>query len=984
MGIFHVTGVKTQYNLRQFFPVYHPLLKQDQLVKERFSIGDGSPFLLVANIESPSDDWSNKDHLETVKVLTEKLKATPKVLSVSNIATLQGAVQMDGQLGIGSMIDYLTPTLLRREIDQNHILSPLFISHDAHILTVFVNAGDLSVAETEALKASLLMQAQKELPFAKVSIGGVPAIQSDVNEILNQEVLRFIIVAFFMSLIALAVIFKNGYPILICTVVAFITNIMSVWGISIFGYSFNVLSSTIPILVTMTVISISIHSVLRLIERLEVGRGQTPFHLVVWRTFYELFRPNLLTALTTSVGFFTLTLSDAPIIKEFGLSVGIALLVTWLNTAILLPAFLLVGQKPRLRQWMSAKARWAFYILRFNRIVLVSVIGLSLFGAYKGQFLSWQAKLFDDLPKDHAVRRTTELVDQYLGGLVPLDVEVRLPEAEEGVENPWSGEERVADLQELSKLISSRSGVGSVITMADILSSSGLMAGEKKASAPEVMFLLSMSPDNPLKQYLSSDNMSTRISIRLKDIPGARMWRLVQEIKRLVRNQFPTATVHLAGTAAYVHDINNALSKDLLFGFWQAMAVIFILLVISYRSVVWALLACLPNLTPPALLFGALALWHIPIKPGIAIILSISLGLAFNNTVYLLERMRDMMARGHTYQKALVHTFWSESNPCFFASVVLIVGFSGFAVSYFKMNQLFGVFMVLSVLTGLLGDLVLLPALLQFVFEQGVELFNLNRTKKSVPTFLMSILIAGSLSSEQVRAEPSEISKLGSAMQAMVESQDEAGTIVLTVTEPDGVSKVREITYSRLNGAGPSHYTLMRMVSPKEMKGMAILSVIKNGSEEKWVYLPTSKQTRKISTSEGSARVLDSELYTEDFDLGLLKAATSHILKKNTDGSVVVESDLKAEKGSYSKTLTTVGKDNLIKRSEVFDKKGSLLKQIDFSRYEQVSPGVWRAMQIQVLNLQNHRKTDLKLSHVKVNSKLKEQDFSTRALAEGF
>ncbi len=989
VGIFHVTGIKTQYTIRQFFPSVHPLLHQDDLVKSRFGLGDNSPYLIVANIESPTDDWSNKSHLDAVKELTTKLRALPKVKDVRNISTLQGTVQTEGELGIGAVVDYLTPNLFKRELRHNRVISPLFISRDAHLMTIFVNVGEITPNESEVLKNKLLMLTKKDLAFATINIGGVPAIQSDINEIIGQEVFRFIVVAFFMSLLALALIFKNIYPIVICTVAAFITNVMSVWGIMVFGFSFNILSSTIPILVTMTVVSISIHSILRLIERLKSSPARTHYHLVVSRTFLELFRPNLLTALTTSVGFFALTFSDAPIIKEFGLSVGIALVVTWFNTAVLLPAFLLIGPKPKLRSWMSAKARWPFYILRNNKLVLVAVVSLSVFGAWKGQSLSWEARLFDDLPKNHAVRRTTELVDQSLGGVVPLDIEIRLPDGE----NPWSREANLNELDRLSKIISEHKGVGSVITVADILRSSGLMAGPKKATPSEVMFLMSMSQENPLRQFISSDGLSTRISVRLKDIPGTRMWRLVQNIRTTAHDEFHTANIYMAGTAAYVHDINNALSKDLLFGFWQAMLIIFVLLVVSYRSFAWAVLACLPNLTPPALLLGALALWHIPIKPGIAIILSISLGLAFNNTVYLLERMRQMMAKGTSYQKSLVHTFWSESNPCFFASLVLIVGFAGFAVSYFKMNQQFGIFMVLSVLTGLLGDLVLLPALLQFIYEQGVQLFKFKKEKTAatVSTLILAPLLAIALSTTTSTAEaakpkgdakPGSIQNLGSAMQAMVATRDESGTIAMTVIESDGVSKLREISYSRLNDHD-SHYTLMHMVAPKDMKGTGILSTIKNGEEEKWIYLPTSKQTRKISTSEGSARVLDSELYTEDFDLAVVKSANSKISKKADDGGSIVETELSGPKGAYSKTISTVNSNNLLKKAEVYDKKGLLLKVIDFQNYTQVAPGKWRALGVNIVNVQNKRKTNLVLSDVKVNIGLKANDFSTRALGEG-
>jgi len=162
------------------------------------------------------------------------------------------------------------------------------------------------------------------------------------------------------------------------------------------------------------------------------------------------------------------------------------------------------------------------------------------------------------------------------------------------------------------------------------------------------------------------------------------------------------------------------------------------------------------------------------------------------------------------------------------------------------------------------------------------------------------------------------------------------------------------------------------------------LSVIKNSDEEKWVYLPASKQTRKISTAEGNARVLDSELYTEDFDLNQIKTSSSKISKTDADGTVSVETTLAPDKGAYSKTICYVGKDNLLKNADVFDKKGALLKTIQFLDYKEVAPGKWRALKIAIENVQNKRKTELTMSDLKVNLKLKEDDFSTRALAEGF
>ena len=1009
---FQILDLPSNYNVRQFFPRVNPLMRQDEILTQKFKLGDSSPFLIVASLQKSPEDWSVPAYLEAVKSLVASIEKIPDVQSVKALTNIQGAVMNQGTLGIGLILDYLNPLNFKKEIRKNPVLSPYFISQDAKILTIVVLPETKDGRINPDLGAALLRESEHALPFAEVNLGGVPAIQSDVNTIIQKEVLHFIAISALISLIALSLIFSNVWPILVCCVLALCTNILSLWGISLAGFTLSILSSSIPILVTMTVLSIALHSILRLIERShqnnsENGDSSTPKSHVelVKQTFRELLRPNALTALTTSVGFFALAISDAPAIRDFGISVGIGLLCTTLATAVLLPALLALSPQPKLRSWMSGKARWSLQILKFHRLALVTVVILTILGGWRGQYLSWTARLFDDLPSDHSVRKTTEMVDQSLGGLVPLEIEIRLPKvalgnnltASQNLENPWSEESLVQSLDKLENNIRALRGVGSVMSVPDIFKASGLKSGKNPVSSQEIMFLLSMSSDNPLEHFLSADGKSVRLSIRLKDIPGFRMWHLVQEIKKLSQTSFPGFKIRAAGTAAYVHDINNALSKDLLYGFWQAMVVIGILLIISYRSFLWALLACLPNLAPPALLLGILSVTKVSIKPGIAIVLSISLGLAFNNTVYLLERLRQTMAQGVSTQKSLARTFWSEGNACFFSSMVLVFGFGSFAISYFKMNQLFGIFMILSVLTGMIGDLIMLPALLKFLFEKfplaGIQLAPMRTTTSKIIisiligafTFLLAILAPSKSSSEELEGALT-LESLAQKMEASARVKDETGKISMHIIESDGSEKKRDLSFSRME-AEHTHFVLIRLESPQDMKGTALLSVLqteagKASEEQKWIYLPTSKQTRKIATSEGNSRVLDSELYSQDLELENVQKSNS-VLKPSADSqSYNIETVLKDEKSPYSKTSSIVNAQGLLQKVDAFDKKGKLLKHIDFLNYKKLGDHTYRATEIDIENLQNKRKTKLMISSLKINQKLTEKSFTPAALSD--
>lgn len=224
---------------------------------------------------------------------------------------------------------------------------------------------------------------------------------------------------------------------------------------------------------------------------------------------------------------------------------------------------------------------------------------------------------------------------------------------------------------------------------------------------------------------------------------------------------------------------------------------------------------------------------------------------------------------------------------------------------------------------------------------------------------------------------------LGQQMQSAISTQDEMGLIEMKIIEKNGDSKIRSMSYSRLH-LGTYHYSLMRMRSPKDIQGTALLSVIHNGKEEKWIYLPSSKQTRKITTSEGNARILDSELYTEDFDLGVIQSSKARILKSSSDAGILVEASPQKSKSVYGKTHSWI-KNNLIQKAELFDKKNHLFKVVQFSNYQKIgSSSKWRPLKISIENLQNHRKTELIFSKIKVNQKLQAQDFTVKALANDF
>jgi hypothetical protein len=391
---------------------------------------------------------------------------------------------------------------------------------------------------------------------------------------------------------------------------------------------------------------------------------------------------------------------------------------------------------------------------------------------------------------------------------------------------------------------------------------------------------------------------------------------------------------------------------------------------------------------PPAVLLGFLAIFNVPIKPGIAIIFSISLGLAFDNTVYVLERLKNILkTRKSLTRLPMARVVAEEISPCLVSSVCLIVGFSIFLFSYFPVNKMFGTFMLISITAGLLGDLVWLPSLLQrypwllLGRQKNAKILGhhsriMESAMKVTSTAILVLLGLVSLAA-RVDFTPEEILK-----QVGIRSSppEERVQLQMLTQERDGTKKVRLISILRKNGK--EQKALVRLEQPADLAGVALLSVNSEAKEDQWLYLPSAKKTRRILGSNKKGKFLDSEIAYEDLQTSTYKSFISKIIKKS-DNLVEVESIAKPNSESaYSKVHSWVSlPDYKLTKIEYYNDAGKLFKRTEFKDYQKIGGKYWRAKVMEVQNLETKRKTSLELKKLSLD-KISDEELSLSALEE--
>jgi predicted RND superfamily exporter protein len=492
-----------------------------------------------------------------------------------------------------------------------------------------------------------------------------------------------------------------------------------------------------------------------------------------------LFWENLLAATTTGMGFLILKTSPSVLIQNYGLIVAVSSVAVWILVHLVTIPLLGFFPNVEFRSWIHKPAYWSLWSLKNRKLVLIVSSFIFVFGFYSLTKINWNSKVLDDLPEHQNTRETTEYIDKNFGGTLEANFVIKTKEG-------WQKTGALKKLDSVIKKIKVQPAIGSVISVNDFYKSlSGPTQQRLPASNSELAeknFMFSLSAENPIEKYVSGDNKNLLVQIRFKDKPSNIIQATKTNILKVIKKEFPDSSVSFFGFGTQYHAINQEISKDLVFSFWHALLAIGLLLAIVFKSWRWALMACLPNLIPPLVLLIWLNVNQIAIKPSVAIIFSIAIGLAFTNTVYIVGRILKLQ-RANKYKnyfplkKALIE----ESNPCLLATTLVILGFSVFLFSYFGMNRVFGQYMILSVVAAMFGDLIFLPSFLQ----------QFKRFFAALSIVILSFHASKSYAAVDA-AEP-----LLKKAQSLLSSRDDSAQVSMQIIEANGSKKERQITIKR-------------------------------------------------------------------------------------------------------------------------------------------------------------------------------------------
>jgi len=204
----------------------------------------------------------------------------------------------------------------------------------------------------------------------------------------------------------------------------------------------------------------------------------------------------------------------------------------------------------------------------------------------------------------------------------------------------------------------------------------------------------------------------------------------------------------------------------------------------------------------------------------------------------------------------------------------------------------------------------------------------------------------------------------------------------MTLKNSNGQTSERFLETKTLELTEDGDKSLITFNSPKDVKGTATLTFThKEGSDDQWLFLPSIKRVKRISSNNKSGPFMGSEFAYEDLSSQEVEKFTYKFLEQNGD-LVVVEQDPVDPKSGYTRRLVTynTAQGYRLEKIEFYDRKNALLKTLTYEGYKQYKGKHWRAGKMLMINHQTNKETILEFSNYNFDVSLSDKDFTQAAL----
>ena len=219
---------------------------------------------------------------------------------------------------------------------------------------------------------------------------------------------------------------------------------------------------------------------------------------------------------------------------------------------------------------------------------------------------------------------------------------------------------------------------------------------------------------NDIFHLVTPDYQKANIWIQMKTGDNKDMEAVVKSVDQfMVSNPPPVALSHKWAGLTYLNIVwQDKMVSGMLKSFLGSFVVVLVLMAFLFRSTSWGLIAMVPLSVTIALIYGIIGIVGKDYDMPVAVLSSLTLGLAIDFAIHFLERSRMVFSKTGTWGAAIKEMFEEPGRAITRNVIVIAIGFTPLLAAPLVPYITVGIFLASIMALSGVGTLLILPSLI--------------------------------------------------------------------------------------------------------------------------------------------------------------------------------------------------------------------------------------------------------------------------------
>ncbi|MFZ1292319.1 MAG: MMPL family transporter [Melioribacteraceae bacterium] len=720
-----IENSRMETDLDEYMPQDHPAFVYSDKAEEWFNIKDG----IIVAVENKNGVY-NKETLQIIKNLTKKFQKMPQIEKedVTSLYTADNIVGTEDGMDVKAFFTKVPESEnelneLQEKVKSNDMVYGRLVSEDETVSVIIAAIND-DVFTQEFYEEILDDAKQAETENVKLHVAGRPIVEGTMALLGPADMKKMVPIVLIVIILVLYITMRSVRSTALTMLVVLFSTLWAFGLMALVNIPIYAVSTMIPVML----IAIGVADGIHLYSHLQLFVYKNPNATkkeAVSDMLIKMWKPVVMTSVTTAIGFISLLTSQVYPIKYFGIFTAFGVMVAMVFSLVLIPAGIMIFGLPKrkFKEKMQENNHFAFSltekIIKHKSISIIATIVI-VAGSIVGITKVWiNSSFLDKFEKDSEIVLTDKFINEHFGGTSTINLILDSKE-KDAFKNP-NVLKLVSTMQ--NDVVKTQALVGNSFSLTDYIERMNKVMhadNEKFNSIPDqkdliaqylLLYEMSGDPEN-LWKVVDYNYNKLNVNFQLKSDNSKAINSAISEIEKY-KDDFKKLGIEMnyAGSGYKGLVFTDLILEGQIMSLIMSLFIVIILIAIMFKSINLGLIGSVPIIITAVLGFGIMGWMDIPLNTTTALLSSIAIGIGIDYAIHFLEQYKFYSQNNNkllTAQNTMSHS----GRAILFNAVVVIAGFLVLLFSVFPPNRELGALVSINMFISFIGTMTIMMILL--------------------------------------------------------------------------------------------------------------------------------------------------------------------------------------------------------------------------------------------------------------------------------